>query len=506
MNKSDKRIGRSQKEAKSRSSALPYVSLGRVSRVGDRGDRLRSPDQQKATNEAFAGREGLTIDEHVILIDVSGSKIDEERELERVIRRVEAGEVAGVIVPKLDRLSRLPARRRIELEERIGPANILSATEPNDVETPEGRFIRDVFFALARMEWSKKKQDLDLAKSNAIAAGRAIKSREPLGYRFDDSHRLIVEETEAELVRELFELRAAGRSWGDLLDRFEQRTGRRSHRQSMRAIILNRTYLGELHYGQREDTRLVRLEAHEAIVELDLFERAAAVTEERSGLGPGLGHHYGAPSSELSSIARCQGCGRGLTRSSSGGGRNRVIYKCPSDSQRCRARASIGLEELEAYVEAEVLAWAGATADQVVEVELETSQDRAGAEYRLAEAERVALEYETDVELELEVGAEAYAGGRKARARLVERRRQELAALGEASELELLRGTVREVLEEGTIEEKRRLLGRILAGVIVRKTPRRGAPAAERAEILFAPSTSGAIEQDRPELLEEAAA
>ena len=478
--------GRTQKAATSRNSGLPWLGLGRVSRVGDRDEKLRSPEQQRAAVDGFASREGLEVAETVILVDVSGSRIDEELELERLIGLVERGEAAGIIVPKLDRLSRLPARRRLDLLERIGNERLLSASESNDVSTPAGRFVRELFFGLARMEWEQKAETIELAKRNAVERGAYIANRAPFGYRFGPGHVLEVVEAEAPIVVELFELRATGASWGTVLELFEQRTGRSSHRQTVAHMLKNRAYIGAVVYGsENEGTLLVNESAHPAVVDLDLWERVQSVNEERSGLGPGEGHHAGAPVSLLAGIATCAGCGRGLVKSAGSGGR-RDVYRCPSTAAKCAARASIAVEELDRYVVESLFAWAGEVADEPIVVELEHREDRAGAEYRFAEAERVAFEYEQNVELELEIGRDAYAAGRQARRALVERRRQELDAIGEASELEEIRTTLRHVWPELELEERRRLLRVALFGpVVVRRTPRAGAPVVERASLSF---------------------
>src|SRR5262245_21839752 len=189
-----------------------YAGFGRVSAVGDRGDKLRSPELQTAAMEAFAAAEGYELDEVVIELNSKGNKTDESAGLERLVQRVERGELDGIIVPKLDRLSRLKARQRAELVERIGDERLKSATESNDVSTPEGRFVRELFFSLARMEWEQKRDGFEKAKDNAIAAGVVVSRRAAFGLAFDADHRY-VPGPERDVVVELFELRAAGGSF-----------------------------------------------------------------------------------------------------------------------------------------------------------------------------------------------------------------------------------------------------------------------------------------------------
>lgn len=480
-----------------RRKAKRYGGFGRVSSVGDRGDRLRSPELQETAIRRFADDEGVEVDEVVIELDSKGNKTDTSEGLERLIRRVEAGELDGIIVPKLDRLSRLKARQRIDLVERIGNERLLSATESNDVSTPEGRFVRELFFSFARMEWEQKAEGFETAKRNAIAAGVSVARRPAFGLRFDEAHRYVRgTELEVATLLELFELRAGGASFGDVAARFEERTGRTTAPSTMSELLANRVYLGELRHGE-----LVNLEAHEAVVPLELFEAAAAVSAARS-----VEHGWsGRRSTLLGGIAKCASCGAGLTRSTSNGGRS-VVYRCPTSSRKCAARASIGLDVLEAYVIAGVLEWAGPVVDVVVELELELAPvgDRIVAEHRLEEARRVLVAWAEDVEQELEDGV-AYSRGLKAREQLVAKRERELVELGEATEVEVARSTVRAALDgEGfELEERRRLLSVVLDEVVVRKTPVAGAAVAERAELIFATSTARALGKDATELLEE---
>ena len=173
-----------------------------------------------------------------------------------------------------------------------------------------------------------------------------------------------------------------------------------------------------------------------------------------------------------------------------GAGRERVRwYKCPSEARLCRERAYIMAEQLDEYVVGEVLEWCGPAADELVEVDVETGseQERALAVKRRDQARDALAGYEADVELELEVGQAAYKAGRRARVELVERRERELEELGEASEVETARSTLRAALagDELDVDERRRLLKVVVDRVKVRRTPYRGAPASERATVIF---------------------
>jgi DNA invertase Pin-like site-specific DNA recombinase len=470
--------GRRQTRGRGRRLFGGYV---RVSSIGAREDeRLRSPDFQAELIDRAAGAAGVDVRMYEPELDVSGSR-RQRAILDGLVRAIEDGELDGIIVAKLDRLSRLAPKDRLELVERIEAAGgeILSASEAFDTSSPEGRFVRELFFSLARLEWERFAGAWTTAKANAVAGGVSISNRAAFGYRFDRDHRLVRHPVEAAVVGELFELRAGGASWSRLLEHFEQRTGRRTARQTMSQLVRSRVYLGEVAYGE-----LVNAGAHQPLVELDLFETVQRVNRERAG--DGGRRHAGAPVSLLGGIATCASCGRPLAKHARS--HQRARYECRSPRSHCAEPASVVEEELDEHVWQEILAWAGAAADEVVELELELDArgDRIVAEHRLAAAERLALEYELDVEVELEIGREAFAVGRRARLDVVELRRQELEACGQATEHELARTTLRQAVQSHDLEpdEARRLLRVVLTGVVVRRMPRR--PVDERAKLLYA--------------------
>src|SRR4029077_12943463 len=116
--------------------ASVYGGYVRVSRVGERDERLRSPDFQATAIRAKATAAGVEVRLFEPGLDVSGSKRSRAI-LDSIVAAIERDELAGVIVYNLSRLSRLAPRDRIELVERIEGAGgaILSASESFDSTT-----------------------------------------------------------------------------------------------------------------------------------------------------------------------------------------------------------------------------------------------------------------------------------------------------------------------------------------------------------------------------------
>src|SRR5262245_52414448 len=129
---------------------LPVDVYIRVSRVGNRGDRLISPDEQERRARAHASQHGLEIGQVLPPdLDESGGKLDRPG-LNEALRRVEAGESGGLIVAWLDRLSR-DSEHAHALVRRITEAGgvIYAPDAPADWTSPEGELQAGFVFLLA---------------------------------------------------------------------------------------------------------------------------------------------------------------------------------------------------------------------------------------------------------------------------------------------------------------------------------------------------------------------
>src|SRR3954453_6000254 len=294
-----------------------FAGYVRVSKLGTRKPQdLQSPDTQRREIEQLAERQGFDVQWLNSDLDVSGAKAD-RAQIMATVDRIERGELAGIAVYRLDRLSRLTPRQRIELFERIEgtegekPGRVKSATEDHDPTTPRGRFVRDLFLGLARMQWEEAREVFGESVATAIAAGRH--THEPFGYRKPvgpDGERLkgaplVVVPDEAAVVVGVFERRARGIAWQAIADWADEQGVRprgcdRWTRKSVENIVRgsdregNRVYLGTAFYGEH-----VCEGAHDPIVGLDLWLAANAARGNRPPRGEGA---------LLSGLVRCAGC------------------------------------------------------------------------------------------------------------------------------------------------------------------------------------------------------
>lgn len=321
----------------------------RVSQTDGRsGETFRSPAQQREQVERWAATNGATIVDWHEDFDVSGSRMDRPG-LNRALERVRAGQTDGVVVAFLDRFSRAKVSEAMAVYEEVNAlggsvvATDLPALDPRD---KMGEYHLTTVLAMKRMEWRTTAERWDMSRGDAIKAGKAIGGA-AFGYRFADptprargrgviDSRLIVDEREAAIVREVYARKIAGATWLELARYMDtaapKANGCRWARNTIRDMIPRRTYLGEVKHGTH-----VRAGAHEPIVSAAVWRRAQGEPGRRTPRGTYL----------LSGLARCAGCGRRMRGTILGRDATRV-YSC--DCRDCTARATIMVDRLDAEI------------------------------------------------------------------------------------------------------------------------------------------------------------
>ena len=208
----------------------------RVSRVGAReGDSFRSPAIQRSEAKDWARRNAVTLGKVVEELDVSGGLAAEDRELERLVRRVEQGMTQGVIVPKVSRFARNLRVTADAAGRIIDAGGRLVATEDGyDSAQPGSQVILGALGGLAEHERALSQEGWRKATAGAVEEGVHIACRAPLGYRRRDelepsggsNGRLVVDPETAPHVRRAFELRAEGVSYRRICDYLAEALGR----------------------------------------------------------------------------------------------------------------------------------------------------------------------------------------------------------------------------------------------------------------------------------------
>lgn len=434
---------------------LPFADYRRVSRQGPREDeRFRSPEFQAKLNAEAARRYGVELVPYPVELDVSGST-PARAVLEEIVEAIEDGRLGGLIVPKLDRLSRLRPRDRVMLFERIEDAGgaVLSASEQIDPTTPEGRFARDVFLGVARMQWERYAEGFDMAKREAVERGAYLSKTPPFGYSFGDGRKLVPNDT-APIVREAFRMAARGKSLRQVQTFIHARTGKRMDPRSIRHMLRNRAYLGHSVLGRHEN-----LKAHKPLVTKAEWNKA-----QRKPANGGLKRT--GTRSLLAGIARCGTCGRKMGSSASGAGIR--VYRCPRNTgtgEPCSAPASIKEEWLDVFVIEAVRSWARGEGLEDRVIEARSMEDELGA------ARSALMEAEADRDDWAVTSAglprETQRKGLLAREEAVQRAADVVASLEAADAGAVVRTTLRAMWPTLTTPERRLLIASVVERVSV---------------------------------------
>lgn len=161
------------------------VGLIRVSKVGDRGDDLLSPDLQRTAIEAYAGQTGKVVTEWIEALDESGSQARSPwwRRLDEAVGWVEDGRVDGILVWKFSRAARHRRKWAVALDRVELAGGVLeSATEQLDTRTSTGRLARGMLAELAAWEAEVKGEQWREVATNRLARGLPASGRSRFGY------------------------------------------------------------------------------------------------------------------------------------------------------------------------------------------------------------------------------------------------------------------------------------------------------------------------------------
>jgi len=219
----------------------------------------------------------------------------------RLQRDAAAGKFDAVIVHQWDRLARNNEDARAVKAQfrRAYGLTVHSVTEQGIDDTlDDSGLVMETFKDLQNDLFSRNlSREVSKARREAHAQGIHIGSA-PIGYDKLNKRDLTVNEREAESVRLAFELYATGsQSWMSTADElnghgYKRKNGKPFTRESMRSMLINRVYIGEVGYQkQKHNARGQRVYTepnswipgkHPAIVDRVLFDAVQAVTERRA--------------------------------------------------------------------------------------------------------------------------------------------------------------------------------------------------------------------------------
>jgi site-specific DNA recombinase len=290
--------------------------------------------------------------------------------LRRLMADIESGLVTMVVVYKVDRLSRslLDFARMMEVFDRKGVA-FVSVTQQFNTGTSMGRLMLNVLLSFAQFEREMISERTRDKMAAARRKGKYVGGRPVLGYDLDrETKKLVVNEAEAEQVRQIFELylehaamlpvvqELARRGWVNkrwLTLKNDSLGGNAFTKTSLHKLLTNPIYVGQvkyksgLHAGQQP-----------AIVPAEVWQQTQYVLRQNCR------EKRHAPASKgesmLQGLLRCRNCGCAMTPAatskkgaSSKAARRYRYYVCTAAQKRgwntCPSK-SVPAAEIERFV------------------------------------------------------------------------------------------------------------------------------------------------------------
>ena len=148
----------------------------------------------------------------------SGKTMDRPA-LQEMFEAIRSGEVDAVLIYKLDRLSRSQKDTLTIIEDYLLPykVDIVSLKETLDTSTPWGRAMIGILASFNQLDRETIVMRTTMGRRAKAKTGGYTGGKTPYGYRAEDG-RLVIDPAEAEMVREIFELRASNWSYRRIAD------------------------------------------------------------------------------------------------------------------------------------------------------------------------------------------------------------------------------------------------------------------------------------------------
>ena len=304
-----------------------------------------SIDAQRTILEGYAAMTGCQLQ---IFEDAGFSGKNTQRPaLQRLLARCREGNVAAVVVWKLDRLSRSLRDTLSIIEDVFQPLGItlVSVTESIDTSTPSGRMMLNLLASFAQLEREQDSDRVVMAHKHLARDCKYLGGHVPLGYRIDDEKHYQLDPVTAPVVRRAFDLYLSRSGYGPILDYLNGYGPPIPifNKSKLKFMLHNEIYSGTYIRRLGADPRH-RITSPEtirvpggvpAILTPDEWARVCALRDQSAASAAIYSTRQVFP---LSGLVFCASCGRLMRLNYAGKDRDGTIqryYQCPSSC--CRA-------------------------------------------------------------------------------------------------------------------------------------------------------------------------
>lgn len=250
-----------------------------------------------------------------IYTDAGHSGADTNRPaLQDMLDDIRAGKIDKVLVYKLDRLSRSQKDTLKLIEDEFLPHNtdFESMSEKLDTSTPQGRLFLGILAAFAQLEREVIRERMSMGMYARIKEGKwKGGAHVPFGYDYEPAlEKLVVNDYEAMIVKNLFEAFAEGQSiyaiTNEMIEKGHVLHNGKVDKRNLRYMLRNKTYCG---YQKHKSEWIQGL--HDAIITEETYDKVQTILDTNLKRFYDAGYKTGtnAMSTNLGGLIYCAHCG-----------------------------------------------------------------------------------------------------------------------------------------------------------------------------------------------------
>ena len=251
---------------------------------------------------------------------VSGESIAARLEMQRLLVDVTAGKYDGVACIEIERLSRGNQIDQAEILEVFKNTGTKIYTLNKTYDFSSDNEIDEEFFEfglfMSRREYKVICRRLSRGRTAALLEGYYTGSVLPYGFdkeRRGKGYVLIPNESEAQIVRLIFDMYASGSGISDIAH-YLDKNGIRPRNANIyctariRNILLNRTYIGDLRIANKKISEEWTKGKHKPLIDPEIFEQAQSrLKAKESKIRKDC-----TPRNPLTTLVKCSVCGKSM--------------------------------------------------------------------------------------------------------------------------------------------------------------------------------------------------
>lgn len=295
---------------------------------------------------------------------VSGESIQERPEMQEVLKNVETGNIDGILVVEVERLTRGDAKDQGTVTQAFKYSNtkIITLNKIYDPNSDEDEEYFEFGLFMSRREYKTINRRMQRARIANVLDGKYCASEPPFGYKkvrvkYVKGYTLEPVSEEAEIVKEMYQKRADGMgydiicNWLNTLD-FKPKKSDVWTPATIKGMLSNPIYIGKIRWnsnkqkkilingqiikkrkkGNNEDLILVE-GLHPAIISNELFDIVQRIKPNKAST-----KHNTELQNPLATLVKCADCGRSMQR--------RPYYDNKKQEPKLRRKYDIDKEKL----------------------------------------------------------------------------------------------------------------------------------------------------------------